>query len=368
MKKLAFIPFMFFAFNITKDFSQPIQNNFALARNVIYDSIIQYENNIHTSSYFIKELINKKRPAKAILGYTSQNRPLEAYYFPGTSDKKALVIGGMHGSELPSIEIAKKLIGFLTNGKMLPYYNVIIIPSLFADNAAKAAMVAEKSTTNFGRYTTIESVDPNRQMPALGKAFNTNNPIDMYGRIIEKENQLLLQLIQDYQPERIVNLHAIKDTRRCGIYADPRTDCHGYALGFEKDSNLAVSMATFIEKNGGDVTGNDLQKNATALYYNDPEIAGAGSLQKRNFHGSFLQGNRGFGVSLGGWATTAVCDGAGQREASILITVEFPGYKPSAGYKGKEKEHCIQNIELYALSVLNIFLEDNNAEVSPNFV
>ena len=366
MKKLAFIPFMLLAFSTTKDFSQPLQNNIALAHNIIFDSIIQYENEIHTASYFIKELINKKISAKVILGYTSQHRALEAYYFPGTSDKKALVIGGMHGSELPSIEIAKKLIGFLTQGKM-PLYNVIVIPALFADNVAKA-LNAEKSFTNFGRYTNMESADPNRQMPSLGKGFNLNDPVDMYGRRIERENQLLLQLIQDYQPERIVNLHAIKDTGRCGIYADPRTDCHGYALGFEKDSSLAVSMATFIEKNSGNVTGNNLQKNATALYYNDPEIAGAGSLQKRNLHGSFLPGNRGFGVSLGGWATTAVCDGAGRRDASILITVEFPGYKPSAGYKRKEKEHCLHNIELYALAILNIFLGDNHTEVSPNFV
>ena len=121
-------------------------------------------------------------------------------------------------------------------------------------------------------------------MPALGKAFDSNLPVDSYGRTIEKENQMLLQLIQEFRPSRIVNLHAIKDVTKAGMYADPRTDCKGYALGFETDSTLAISMARLVWENGGRVPGNALDSSPTVRYYNDPYPASKGTLQKRKLH------------------------------------------------------------------------------------
>jgi hypothetical protein len=211
---------------------------------------------------------------------------------------------------------------------------------------------------NIGRYTTEESVDPNRQMPELGKPFRPENPVDGYGRTIEIENQYVLQLIQEYQPARIANVHAIKDGSRSGIFADPRTDCKGYALGFETDSSLAIDMASFIENSGGKVLGNHLQEKPTALYYNDPEIAPQGFLQKRNLNGSVMPKMRGSGISLGGWASTAVCGDTIQRDAITLITVEFPGYSSSNVYEGREKRNCFFNVELYAMAIKEVFLSN----------
>lgn len=343
--------------------SQTLQSETAIASLKSIDPGIRFKHDerVLYSPGLAEQWIKNKKPSKAVLGYSHQNREVEAYYFPGSSDKKALIIAGMHGSELSAIEVAKNLIELLSSGEM-PYYNVIIIPELFPDNAWKATQVATKSTSNFGRYSTQGSVDPNRQMPALGTAFSKENPVDLYGRTIERENQFLLQLIEDYQPLRIINLHAIKDITKAGIYADPRTDCNGYALGFETDSSLAVSMAQFIQGNGGDVPGNCLQQTPTALYCHDPEIAPAGAVQQRNLHGSALSNNRGYGVSLGGWASTAVCTEKGRRNAARLITIEFPGYKPSFAYKSEEKKRCRFNIQLYAMSVRRIFLEANETE------
>ena len=305
--------------------------------------------------------LKKKHKTKIVLGYTQQGRPIEVYYFPGSSNKRALVIGGMHGSELSSIEIARNLIGILSKG-MKTYYDVLIIPSLFPDNAVAAqSSIGRKKTDNPGRYSSESSVDPNRQMPPLGKEFDDDSPLDVNGRIIERENQFLLQFIQDYKPFRIVNLHAIRDISKAGIYADPRTDCRGLALGFETDSTLAVTMSQYICNNGGYVPGNHLQTAPTALYYNDPLIAETGTLQKRNLHGSPLPNNRGTGVSLGGWATSAVCekDSALIRDAIRLITVEFPGYKPSTAYTDKiQKAQCLLNIQLYSGAIAFVFLSE----------
>lgn len=314
-----------------------------------------------TPAVDLETSLKAKQRAKIILGYTRQQRPVEVYYFPGSSNKRALIIGGMHGSELSSIETARQVIGLLSEGKK-PYYDVLIIPSLFPDNAAAAELqLKAKPASNFGRYTSQNSVDPNRQMPALGKAFDPSQPLDFHERPIEKENQYLLQFIQDYKPSRIANLHAIRDVSKAGIYADPRTGCTGLAVGFETDSILAVSMAQYICANGGDVPGNHLQAAPTALYYNDPSIAATGSIQKRNLHGSPLPHHRGDGVSLGGWATSAVCSGdsAGIRPSLRLITVEFPGYKPPLACADKiQKEQCSLNTRLYSAALVSVFLSE----------
>jgi hypothetical protein len=315
----------------------------------------------HLSFSELDDMVKGGKAGKTILSYTKQNRPVEAYYFPGKTNKKALVIGGVHGSELSAIELAKSVVDQLANGESS--YSVIVIPVLFPDNAAMAKLFAGEKKINAGRYTAGDAPDPNRQMPALGTPFDENNPVDVNGRLIENENAVLLQLIQDFQPSRIVTLHAIRDVTKAGIYADPRTDCKGLALGFAPDSTLAVSMATFISENGGYVPGNKIKECPTALYYNDPEPAMSGSIQKRNLHGSPLPNNRGYGVSLGGWASTAVCSAYSNREAIQLITIEFPGYRDSQAYPGdKGRKICLRNIFLYGKAITNIFLSAPDLE------
>ena len=317
----------------------------------------------------ITALTENRRPAKAILGFTQNARPVEVYYFPGSSTKKALVIGGVHGSELSAIEVAKKLVDDLSNGTV-PYYSVVVVPCLFPDNAAAAARQTDEigSPKNIGRYTQAHMPDPNRQMPALGKAFNGQKPVDFISREIEKENQLLLQLIQDYNPDRIVNVHAIRSTQKAGIFADPRTDCQGLALGYQSDSLLALSMASYIHQQGGNVKGNALDSSPTALYGNDPAIAPQGTVQKRNLYGSTLPNNRGAGVSLGAWASTAVCDAELQqyRKAIRVITVEFPGNKRPADYTEAESLEHQKQLALYTAAISQIFLGEHYVEADNN--
>jgi hypothetical protein len=311
-----------------------------------------------------------KTAFRGILGTTSQGRNIEAYYFPGTSDKRAIVIGGVHGSELSSIEIARVLIVELQKGR-IPYYNVIIVPSLFPDNAEKAkdnpGLIG--GGTNLGRYTTSNAVDPNRQMPPLGKSFDRESPVDDLGRPIERENQALLDLIERFRPQRIINLHAIRDKERAGIFADPRTTENGIALNYRSDSSLAILMALYIHLSGGDVQGNNLLKRPTSVYHNDPKISTAGTFQPRNLKGSQLPEHRGHGISLGSWATTAVKDGNRphlNRPAIRLITMEFPGYKRSIDYSSAAMQRgARKNIELYAASIFEIFL--NKYEVEEDY-
>ena len=316
-----------------------------------------------TLSYGMPDLglvFKQQKPAKLLLGKTNGGRDVEAWFFPGLSDRRALVIGGMHGSELSSTEMAHALIRELIREQ--PYYSVMVIPSLFPDNAAAALRSPGEmgSVMNIGRYSHPSAVDPNRQMPSPGRAFDPMRRTDHLGRPIEKENCLLLELIQYFQPSRIANLHAIRNTGLGGIYADPRTDHRGFALGYDSDSSLAIEMARLVHEQGGNVGGNMLEKRPNALYYKDPTPAPRGQLQKRNMTGSALNAHRGSGVSMGTWGTTAIqneLDETLNREAMRVITVEFPGSRRSIDYPSpQQRAYVKRQIVLFARAIHVVFL------------
>lgn len=313
------------------------------------------------AAFAIKRFQGSTEIQRTIVGFSRNSNPVEAWYFPGRSSRRALIVGGMHGSELSSIEVAKTLIAELRNGEK-PFYSLIVIPCLFPDNAQLAISnpVMIGSVNNIGRYSSEQAVDPNRQMPSAGKPFDSEGNLDHLGRSIEAENTMLLAIIQDFQPERMISIHAIRDKKYAGIFADPRTNSKGYALGFESDSSLVIAMARHIENSGGDVFGNTLATLPMAKYYCDPAIAVKGEWQARNLKGSSLPANRGKGTSMGTWASTAIEEGIATREAITTITIEFPGYKREKDYiKPADREACRKNINSYTASIRNIFLEQN---------
>ncbi len=313
-------------------------------------------------------ILSQANPARIQMGFSKQGRMIQAWYFPGQTDHRALIIGGVHGSELSSIEVANELIRQLLQSDRQPYYTVVVVPSLFPDNAAIAASFPEEagSDKNIGRYSFRNGVDPNRQMPSPGRSFSELQPTDHMDRTIETENQLLLQLIQTYEPQRIANLHAIRNTGYGGIYADPRTDHLGFALGYTSDSSLAVDMAKYVAGKGGNVAGNCLNKKPTALYYKDPAPAPAGQFQKRNMSGSSLKANRGSGVSMGTWGTTAVVGQSKNRPAMRVLTIEFPGAKRPEDYPtSSERRFFRSQVSWFAEAILAIFLDDNQTEPLP---
>jgi hypothetical protein len=316
----------------------------------------------------LEQMMLRGQAAGIELGISREGRTVNAWYFPGTSDKKALVIGGVHGSELSSIEVAEALVEKLMTQEEKTFYHVIVIPTLFPDNAAAAMREPGQlgSVLNIGRYTHENAVDPNRQMPSPGEEFDEDEQRDHLARTIEKENQFLLQLINAYKPERIASLHAIRNTNYGGIYADPRTDADGIALGYASDSSLAVDMAIMVRQHRGNVAGNHLADRPTALYYKDPVPAAKGTLQKRNTTGAALKGNRGSGISMGTWGTTAIedaADSAQNRNAMRVITIEVPGARRSIDYKtDKEQAFFRGQMLAFVKAIHGVFLGEKYPE------
>ena len=316
------------------------------------------------SSDSISFHLRSKKFTKVVVGYSNLGSPLTAHFFPGKNKEIALIVAGMHGSELSAIELADSLIAAF---KKLPEINrnVIIIPCLFPDNAAVADKYRARGDANSltGRYTSSKHADPNRQMPSLGKAFDTTAS-DHVGRIIEPENQILLELIGFIRPTLIISLHSISNLEFAGVFADPRTDSNGEAIGFYEDSFLAIKVANNILRDGGNVNGNRLKSTPNAIYYTDPSAVAKGKFQARNFGDSVANNKRGYGVSFGSWCSTDISDpenSKDNREAIQILTIEFPGYNRSIDFNDSISKKSVQNeLRAYTSAIVGIFLQDGD--------
>jgi hypothetical protein len=301
------------------------------------------------------------------LGDSAGGRGIYAYEFPGTTANRALVIGGVHGSELSGVEVVERLIQQLRTGPR-PYYTVTIIPRLFPDNASvrEGNPAAIQADSNVGRYTNSKAVDPNRQMPEFGRSFDPSNPKDSRGRLIERENIMLLNLIDKIKPSRVVSVHAMHSDSSAGIFADPRTDQNQSALGYDSDRALALEMARLAKSRGAAVSGNRLgSKQENTTYALDPPIAQAGKQQQRS-RGQATADHRGEGVSLGGWGSTAVCDAAHperNRSAMRIITIEMPRGQRSHDMQTQAQQNARSLVvQAHVDAIREIFLGPSQVE------
>lgn len=317
---------------------------------------------------------NIKTKQEFALGKTKGDLPITAHYFPGEVDSishyfktrsarltdatfgKALVIAGVHGSELSGIEAAEKLVDSLKKG-IKPFFSVIVVPELFRDNAAVARNRARKliedrkklkkkvgllgEDDNTGRFTKAGAVDPNRQCPKPGSDFDVANPVDAEGRPIELENQLLFQLIQEFKPNRIATVHAKaflaeqasafakgrvawetggRKVILPGVFADPHSWPPGAKIEDQKaayartcrDASLAIAMSRRAETGGARVPGNwpgSTCLKSSAAVDTCPMWQYAGVPPAK-------------GTSLGGWGPHPTKS----RSAITVITIEVQHY------------------------------------------
>jgi hypothetical protein len=310
--------------------------------------------------------------------------PLKSYYVEGTSSERALIIGGMHGSELSGVEVAEKLVEKIKASTTKPYYTVIIIPQLFPANVA-LAKAKKQPKTNWGRYTPKQDPttldynkyakdegdtrhkDPNRQYFKAGQAPDLSpNAVDATGEAIEKETAILAKLIAFYKPSRIANIHSIHTPNDAGIYVDPPTDAEQNPITDKKDGPtlddaraLDKRMWEFAKSKGATVTGNTRARGAEKpeQYPLDPEFAAPGKKQKRSSGQAPDKG-----TSTGVYYSTGVNDTTASqfnRAPLIWVTVEVAGGKTSDGDKDRAKE-----LEAHTLTLQEIFLGPDGAKAN----
>jgi hypothetical protein len=277
---------------------------------------------------------------------------------------------------MSAVQVAEMLVENLQAGRgVRPYFTVIIVPQLFPGNVAHAESEAAtrpgsvNSPQNIGRYSQSNplSTDPNRQFPAAGSAFEPGSPVDAQGRAIEPENVILLELIQRFQPSRVANLHAIRNQREAGVYADPRTSASGEALGFDFDRDLALAMAGRAESGGARVPGNRRSRrgNVNAIYPRDPAAAAAGEQQVRSSGG---QEPHKKGTSFGTWGTTEISGAANpeaNRPAMTVITVEVATAHRVEDMPRAAQAARLAELSAHSASLQEIFLGQPGTEDRP---
>jgi len=152
------------------------------------------------------------------LGTTTRARPVEAHFIQGTTTRRALVIAGVHGSERQGIEVARMLLSDLVANQ--PMYSVIVVPSLFPDNAVRGSRE--------GATPTNRNFPPASEDLAAATAAGRGTAVDASTnksgkrtRAILPENIMLLKLIERFSPERIISIHGTRRAGAGGVFYDP---------------------------------------------------------------------------------------------------------------------------------------------------
>lgn len=248
---------------------------------------------------------------------TGQGRkPIKAYFFPGSTARRAMIIGGVHGTEASGVQVVNIVLDMLRAASSPPAYSLIVVPALFPENVAS------------GDRVTPGNVDPNRQMPAVGAQ---PAKVDSKSRPIEPENLVLLDLIERFQPERIASVHGNAHAGMASITSDPRP-------GQEPaDKQLALDMAKAAEAGGARVPGNKLgTKKETATYPTDTAPGGHDK-----------------GVTFGEYGSHATAT----RPAMNVILIETQGNATIE--KTKKKARAARKVELESLATVlrDVFLK-----------
>ena len=144
------------------------------------------------------------------LGKTAGKRSIELRFFPGKTTRRALVIGGVHGTERQGVQVARLLEKDLAAAPS--DFSVLLVPVLFPDNAASGPLGIREQ----------KDKPTNRNFPDPGKDLAASGGKDATGRDILPENQLLMQLMERFKPERIISLHGTQHPEKAGVFYDPR--------------------------------------------------------------------------------------------------------------------------------------------------
>lgn len=151
-----------------------------------------------TSAARVTELLPILGPQTRQLGKSVLGLPIVGHFF-GATGPKTLIFAAIHGDEPNTAFVANQLVEHLTKNPEAYYARrVVVVPVANPDGLAR------------GTRKNAREIDLNRNFPA--KNFAVGKKDRYFGGeqpASEPETQLLIELIEDWQPDRIITMHAI---------------------------------------------------------------------------------------------------------------------------------------------------------------
>jgi hypothetical protein len=250
----------------------------------------------------------------------------DAHFHPGTvgprPGRRAVVIAGIHGSERSARELGHAAEAELGAGSQRPYFHTVVVPQ---------ANPAPRTDDRGAGSGATRVQDLNRE---FGTGYTSPSPYA----------QQLTTLVEEFDPERILSVHAIGTASLGGIFLDPihqrlpaqpdesgrDVDIRSYppvstpaerAAAFTGDPRnraameLTESMVAAVS-GPGTTSGNRPTRRRPASLY--PPTGAGGTTASSSSLIYPRQSSMSGGVSLGTWAS---------GHERTVVTIEIPGYR-----------------------------------------
>jgi protein MpaA len=149
-------------------------------------------------------------PRRENLGTSVLGRPIEIEYF-GRGSQTVLILGGIHGDEVTSVDLTRNLIALLRSQ-----------PDLAADKTIAIIEVANPDGYAARTRTNSRGIDLNRNFPA--RNFKPGGPRGYRAAAApasEPESRAILSAIAQLKPDLIISIHSIRNGRECNNFDGP---------------------------------------------------------------------------------------------------------------------------------------------------
>jgi hypothetical protein len=277
--------------------------------------------------------------------------PVRAFFFPGRTTRRALIVGGVHGSEPQGARVVESLrqeLETMAKAGKQPHFTVILVPVLI--ERTHDPTLAKPGSRHVG------GVEPNRTFPRPGEDYADvrarakagdpelmmDDPAAPGGMraptgkhsttVMLPETRALVALIERFRPERIASVHAHSIDKSGlgrpgddpGVFVDPRRAKPGKTNAGEVAEDDALAQA-MVEEGQLRVPQN-LRGTGS-----DPYLGNVGGTKPFPTPTVRYAASHPEGHSLGDWAPAPTAT----REAMTTVTIEIPQYGADVGQADK---------------------------------
>jgi len=148
---------------------------------------------------------------RSTIGRSVKGKPIEMFTFPGDASSPVLIIGGIHGNEPTSVDVARGLVELLEAQAQLT-----------CGRSVAVIMNSNPDGYEAKRRTNSRGIDINRNFDA--KNFRQSRRGIYAGgmtALSEPESQAIATVIQQLRPRLIISIHSIERGKHCNNYDGP---------------------------------------------------------------------------------------------------------------------------------------------------